>query len=101
MAVTPVRTSPPRMMVVCPTSTAATSVIAPSGPVGRIPTFNPKSEARGRALAVSATATAVTSTATRIFFVMLAATASTVYAMLRLQHLHQVILIAGLVNCDG
>src|SRR4029453_256388 len=44
--------SSPRMMVVCPTSTPATSVIALSGPVGRMPTFRPKSEARGRALEV-------------------------------------------------
>jgi hypothetical protein len=50
IAVTPVRTSPPRIMVVCPTSTPETSVIASSGPVGRMPTFNPKSEARGRVL---------------------------------------------------
>src|ERR1035437_93406 len=52
MAVTPVRTSLPRMTVVCPTSTPATSVIASSGPVGRTPTFSPKSEARGRASGV-------------------------------------------------
>src|SRR6266404_1769991 len=42
----------PRTIVVCPTSTPATSVIASSGPVGRIPTFNPRSAARGRALEV-------------------------------------------------
>jgi hypothetical protein len=30
----------------------ATSVIASSGPTGKIPTFSPKSEARGRALEV-------------------------------------------------
>ena len=40
------------MMVVCPTSTPATSVIALSGPVGRMPTLRPKSEARGRGLEV-------------------------------------------------
>jgi hypothetical protein len=50
MAVTPVRKSPPRMIVVCPTSTPATSVIASSGPVGKMPTLSPKSEARGLAL---------------------------------------------------
>src|SRR5260370_2702546 len=42
----------PRTIVVCPTSTPATSVIASSGPVGRIPTFSPRSAARGRALEV-------------------------------------------------
>src|SRR6516164_5950229 len=40
------------MIVVCPTWTPATSVIALSGPVGRMPTFRPKSEERGRALEV-------------------------------------------------
>src|SRR6266478_6417640 len=40
----------PRMTVVCPTWTPATSVIASSGPVGKMPTFSPMSEARGRAL---------------------------------------------------
>src|SRR6266480_4131399 len=38
------------MIVVWPTSTPATSVMALSGPVGRMPTFSPKSEARGRLL---------------------------------------------------
>src|SRR5207249_5605495 len=38
------------MRVVCPTSTPATSVIASSVPVGRTPTFSPKSTVRGRAL---------------------------------------------------
>jgi len=52
VAVTSVRMSSPRMMVVCPTYRPATSVIASSGPVGRTPTFSPKSEARGRALGV-------------------------------------------------
>src|SRR5467141_3592848 len=42
----------PRTIVVCPTSTPATSVIASSGPVGRIPTFSPRSAARGRTLEV-------------------------------------------------
>src|ERR1019366_815448 len=75
MAVTPVRTSGPRMMVVCPTSTPATSVIASSGPVGRAPTFNPKSEARGRVSEVvfCATAEAVTSNTAmdaRVFLVI-------------------------------
>jgi len=41
--VTPVRTSSRRMIVVCPTSTPATSVIASSRPLGRIPSFSPKS----------------------------------------------------------
>jgi hypothetical protein len=40
------------MMVVCPTSTPATSVIALSGPTGKMPTFSPISEARGRLLDV-------------------------------------------------
>lgn len=52
MAVIPVRTSSPRTMVVCPTLTPATSMIASSGPVGRMPIFSPKSEARGRALGI-------------------------------------------------
>src|SRR5438046_8449064 len=52
LAVTPVCTSSPRRMVVCPTATPATSVIALSGPVGRMPTFSPNSEARGRPLEV-------------------------------------------------
>ena len=43
----------------CPTSTPATSVIASSGPVGRMPTFSPKSETRGRALGVVFCAAAV------------------------------------------
>src|SRR5258708_24078241 len=42
----------PRTIVVCPTSTPATSVIASSGPVGRMPTFSPRSAARGRGLEV-------------------------------------------------
>ena len=42
----------PRIMVVWPTSAPATSVIASRGPIGRIPTFSPRSEARGRELAV-------------------------------------------------
>src|SRR6266478_5428571 len=41
-----------RTMVVCPTSTPATSVIASSGAVGRTPTFNPRSEKRGRGVRV-------------------------------------------------
>src|SRR5580698_11078684 len=39
-------------MVVCPTSTPPTSVMAFRGPVGRIPTFRPRSEARGRTVGV-------------------------------------------------
>src|ERR1700756_2931508 len=58
MAVTPVRTSSPRIMVVCPTSTPATSVTASSGPAGRMPIFSPKSWARGLALGVVFWATA-------------------------------------------
>ena len=42
MAVTPVRASSPRMIWCTPTSTPATSVIASSGPVGRMPTFSPE-----------------------------------------------------------
>src|SRR6202167_513070 len=52
IAVTPVRTSSPLMIVLCPPATPATSVIALSGPVGRMPTFNPKSEVRGRSFGV-------------------------------------------------
>src|ERR1700722_3621117 len=37
-------------MVVWPTATPGTSVMASSGAVGRMPTFRPKSEARGRGL---------------------------------------------------
>jgi YD repeat-containing protein len=48
-----------KTMVVCPTSTPATSVIASSGPVGRIPTFSLKSDARGRAPEVVFCETAV------------------------------------------
>src|SRR5579864_5154817 len=44
----------PRTMVVCPTVTPATSVIASSAPAGRIPTFSPMSAARGRAAGVAA-----------------------------------------------
>ena len=67
--------SSPRVMVVCPTSTPATSVIASSGPVGRMPTLSPKSEARGRALELVSCATGAavaskTTTAARIFSVM-------------------------------
>ena len=52
IAVTPVRTFSPRMTVVCPTRTPATSVIAFSAPVGRLPTTMPISRARGRAATV-------------------------------------------------
>ena len=74
MAVTPVRTSPPRMMVVCPTSTPATSVIASSGPVGRMPIFS-KSEARGRAFegvfcAITAAVASKATTAARILLII-------------------------------
>src|SRR5688572_25327284 len=48
ITVTPVRTFSPRITVVCPTRTPATSVIALSGPVGRIPGVMPMSRARGR-----------------------------------------------------
>src|SRR5205814_9770923 len=59
---------------VCPTSTPATSVITSSGPVGRMPTLSPKSEARGRALELVSCATGAavaskTTTAARIFSV--------------------------------
>jgi hypothetical protein len=47
-AVTPVRMSSPPTIVLCPTVTPATSVIASNFPAGRTPIFNPKSEARGR-----------------------------------------------------
>src|ERR1700688_888223 len=47
MAVTPVRTSYPRMIVECPTVTPATSEMASNGPAGRMPTFSPKSAERG------------------------------------------------------
>src|ERR1700722_6246653 len=47
MAVTPVRTSSPRMIVECPTVTPATSEMASNGPAGRMPTFSPKSAERG------------------------------------------------------
>jgi hypothetical protein len=40
-------TALPRSIVTCPTLTAATSVIALSGPVGRMPTTTPASRARG------------------------------------------------------
>src|SRR5690348_14462696 len=40
----------PRTMVVCPTWTPLTSVIALSGPRPRTPIFSPISEARGRLL---------------------------------------------------
>src|ERR1700730_5609243 len=52
MAVTPVRMLSPRIMVVCPTATPGTSVMALRAPVGRMPTLRPKSEARGRGLGV-------------------------------------------------
>src|SRR5712692_9774289 len=48
IAVTPVRTSSPRMTLVCPTATPPTSVIMLSGPVGRMPTTTPASRARIR-----------------------------------------------------
>jgi hypothetical protein len=47
-AVTPERTFLVRMMVMCPTSTSATSVMASSGPVGRTPIVSLKSRARGQ-----------------------------------------------------
>ena len=49
IAVTPVRMLSPRMIVVWPTVTPLTSVIAFSGPGGRMPTLIPASLARGRA----------------------------------------------------
>src|SRR6185369_2879926 len=61
-AVTPVRMLSPRIMVVCPTSTPATSVIASSGPVGRMPTFNPRSDTRGRVVWAAARAVSDEST---------------------------------------
>src|SRR5271157_4852148 len=48
MAVTPVRTLSPRMRVVCPTLTPATSVMAFSGPGGNTPICTPRSRTRGR-----------------------------------------------------
>ena len=47
IAVTPVRTFSPRIMVVCPTRTPATSVIELNSPVGKMPIFRPISRARG------------------------------------------------------
>ena len=47
---TPVRTVAPSIRVTWPTRTPATSVIALSGPVGRMPIVMPRSRARGRAL---------------------------------------------------
>src|SRR5215831_11936089 len=64
MAVTPVCTSLSRTMVVCPTSTPATSVIASSSPVGKMPTLSPKTTARGRTLGVVFCATAVVASTT-------------------------------------
>src|SRR5215831_7926714 len=48
IAVTPVRMLSPRIMVVWPTSTPATSVMAFSAPGGSTPTVIPRSRARGR-----------------------------------------------------
>ncbi len=48
IAVTPVRTDSPRITVRCPTRTPATSVMALSGPAGRIPGSTPRSRIRGR-----------------------------------------------------
>src|SRR5262249_10804718 len=48
IAVTPVRTSEPRMTVVCPTATPLISVIASSGPGDNTPTMIPSSRARSR-----------------------------------------------------
>jgi len=46
------------MMVVWPTATPTTSVIASSEPVGKMPIFSPRSEERGRAVGVLFWATA-------------------------------------------
>ena len=51
--VTPVRTDSPSTIVVCPTRTPGTSVIAFSSPVGSVPTAIPKSLARGLATAAA------------------------------------------------
>ncbi len=48
ITVTPVRMSSPAIMVAWPTRTPATSVIASSGPGGRIPVTTPAWRARGR-----------------------------------------------------
>src|SRR5436189_2019610 len=48
MAVTPVLIESPRAIVVWPTRTPATSVMASSGPGGSTPTTMPRSRARGR-----------------------------------------------------
>ena len=60
MAVTPVRAGPlptrsapsPWMTVVCPTRTPSTSVIAFSGPGGKLPMMMPRSRRRGRSFMV-------------------------------------------------
>src|SRR5580698_4226878 len=57
IAVTPVRMLSPRISVVCPTLTPATSVMAFSGPGGNTPTFTPRSRTLGR-LSVCAQSTA-------------------------------------------
>jgi len=48
IAVTPVRTRSPSTIVVWPTRTPSTSVIALCAPLGRMPTMMPRSRARGR-----------------------------------------------------
>ena len=54
MAVTPVRTLSPSTIVVCPTRTSATSVMALSGPGEKTPGAMPTSRARDRVCAASA-----------------------------------------------
>src|ERR1051325_10644483 len=56
MAVTPVRTFSPRMMVVWPTRTPSTSVVASSVPAGSVPMVTPRSRNRGRSSAWRAVA---------------------------------------------
>ena len=57
ITVTPVRTSLPRRIVVCPTRTPGTSVIAFHRPGGYVPTPRPTSRARGRSVGGAASAT--------------------------------------------
>src|SRR2546426_7001559 len=68
IAVTPVLTLSPSMIVVWPTFTPLTSVIALSGPGAKTPGARPTSRARGRFSAPTSVVTATISETTQIFF---------------------------------